>query len=274
MSFLIRTVLVMTFTLYPMSHAQDSMTVVADPWCPYNCADTSNNLGIMIELAQAALAPFNITVHYQNINWARAGHLVMEGSIEAIVGTSKSPSSAQKFHFPSIPLAFSQVCFYRKSGSDWTFDGADSLTDQTLGWINHYKFGELDVDQMVQAGLENGNVVPVSGDTELIFPLIRMLETERISTFGEVKMNVDYAQKSLSKKPNIEVAGCLDNIDGLYVAFSPNKESSIELADKLDEGMKGLLEGRTRVDAIFAKYGIDANEYYDQLNQQGVYTTE
>jgi ABC-type amino acid transport substrate-binding protein len=228
----------------------------------------------MVELTRAAMAPFEISVHYQNVNWARAGRLVMEGSKEAIVGTSKSPSSAQKFHFPSIPLAFSQVCFYRKKGYEWTFESADSLSEQTMGWINLYKFGDKEVDDAVQKGLKNGRVIPISGETELIFSLIRMVETDRITTFGEVRMNVDYAQESLSKKPNIEIAGCLDNIDGLYVAFSPNNESSVELANKLDAGMKSLLEDHTQIENIFANYGANVDDYYNQLKEQGFYPSD
>ena len=140
-----------------------------------------------------------------------------------------------------------------------------------MGWINLYKFGDNEIDSAIQKGLKNGNVIPVSGETELIYPLIRMLETDRISTFGEVRMNVAYSQKNLPTKPNIEVAGCLDNIDGLYIAFSPNKETSVDLAKKLDEGMKDLLDERTPVETILAKYGIEADDYYDQLKEQGFY---
>jgi polar amino acid transport system substrate-binding protein len=224
----------------------------------------------MIELVQAAMARHDISVNYQNINWARAGRLVIDGDLEAIVGTSKSPSSDKKFHFPKIPLSFSQLCFYRKKGNDWTFNGAESLKTETLGWINLYKFGDTAVDKVVQEGLANGQVLPVSGEAELIFPLIRMLETERISTFGEVMLNVDYAINSLPEKPAIEVAGCLEEIDALYVAFSPNKASSIVLANKLDDGMRALLEERTQIDQIMSKYGVDPNTYYDQLKRSGI----
>jgi polar amino acid transport system substrate-binding protein len=245
----------------------NTVSVVADPWCPFNCDASTDRLGVMIDMAKHAYAYSGITLDYRNVNWARAGRLVMEGADQAIVGMGKSANTMAKFHFPKIPMAFSQVCFYRKKGVDWTFENVDSLKDQQLGWINKYKFGDEAIDAWVQAGLKTGSVFPITGESELIFSLVKMLEADRITTFGEVRSNVEYASNSLVRIPDIEIAGCLDSIDDIYIAFTPGEPSSIHYAQKLDEGLEVLLKDTEKMEAIFSNYGIDLETYYLQLQQ-------
>ncbi|MDX1342614.1 MAG: transporter substrate-binding domain-containing protein [Reinekea sp.] len=239
------------------------VTVVADPWCPYNCLDSADNKGVMIDLAQAALAKSNIKLDYQNINWGRAATLVITGELDAIVGMGRSANTEKKFYFPATPLAFTQVCFYRRPGSTWVFENAESLNGQRVGWINSYKFGDDSVDAWISENRNTANVTVLSGEIELIHSLIKMLNTDRITTFGEVRNNVDYASQTLNMK--VENAGCLDSIDDVYIAFSPENPNSVLLAKALDEGMRQLLETPENLRSTFQRYGLSLDEYLRNL---------
>lgn len=249
----------------------NQLTVVADPWCPFNCQEYSGRPGIMIELAQAALGEANIELEYQTINWARAAQWVIQGERDAIVGMGRSANTEAKFLFPDTPLAFTQVCFYRRADEHWTFNEASDLNGRTLGWINQYRFGDEAVDQWLRDREGTGAVVTVAGDSELVQSLIKMLNRDRIDTFGEVRTNVDYANQALTEEPDVVSAGCLPNIDDVYLAFSPESERSMFFANALDRGMRIVLQDTARLETLFDRYGLNLQNYLQNLENMGLY---
>jgi polar amino acid transport system substrate-binding protein len=250
---------------------QKAFTVVADPWCPFNCEQDGDNPGIMIELASIALAQSGFYIDYSNINWARAAVMVIDGERNGIVGMGKSVNTQNKFHFHEIPLAFSQVCFYRKSGSQWTFEGVSSLKDQRIGRINKVKYGNIAIDSWLETEEGKLNTTIVSGEGNLLERIILMLETGRISTFGEVRTNVDYTLKSINTPADIEIAGCLPNIDDLYIASTLNAPQSIAFSKALDEGLAKLLKDPAELQLIFDQYNMSLTNYLENLKAFGLY---
>lgn len=253
------------------ARAEIPFSVVADPWCPFNCVDKDEKPGIMIELAQLALQKSGITVRYKNVNWARAGLMVMQGEANGIVGMGKSPNTLAKFHFHEIPLAFSQVCFYRKQGSGWTFNGIESLKEQRIGRINKVKYGDPAIDDWLETPEGKQHVTQISGEGELLQRMIQMLAADRITTFGEVQANVDYIQKSFNSPLAIEVAGCLPNYDDLFIATTPNVELSQVFSRAMDEGLRELLAHPEQLQPLFDRYSMSLADYLDNLESLGFY---
>ncbi len=132
-----------------------------------------------------------------------------------------------------------------------------------MGWINSYKFGDDSVDAWISENRNTANVTVLSGEIELIHSLIKMINTDRITTFGEVRNNVDYASQTLNMK--VENAGCLESIDDVYIAFSPENPNSVLLAKALDEGMRQLLETPENLRSTFQRYGLSLDEYLRNL---------
>lgn len=264
--------LFITVSAYTSAEPQP-FTVVADPWCPFNCADDAEDPGIMIELASIALAGSDFYIDYSNINWARAANLVIEGDRDGIVGMGKSVNTMNKFHFHRIPLAFSQVCFYRKTTSDWAFKGLESLKEQRIGRINKVKYGDVPIDNWLDSPEGQMHTTVVSGEGNLLERLILMLATNRITTFGEVRTNVDYTLKSFEHPVAIDIAGCLPNIDDLYIATTLNDPVSDAFSDALDNGLRELLKQPEQLQLIFDQYNMSLPNYLDNLKAFGLYPT-
>lgn len=254
------------------AHAEIPFSVVADPWCPFNCAEEDEKPGIMIELAHLALRDSDLTIRYKSINWARAGLMVMRGEANGIVGMGKSSNTLAKFDFHEIPLAFSQVCFYRKSGSNWSFNGLESLKDQIIGRINKVKYGEPVIDDWLETPEGKQHVMQISGEGELLHRMIQLLAADRITTFGEVQANVDYTLKSFNRPVAIEVAGCLPDFDDLFIATTPNVALSQLFSSALDAGLRQLLVNPEQLQPLFDSYNMSLTDYLHNLESLGFYT--
>ena len=80
--------------------SQRSLTIVADPWCPFNCKPDHVQQGFMIDIAREALALSGYTLNYQITNWARAKLMVQRGEAEGIVGMARSSRTEPLYLFP------------------------------------------------------------------------------------------------------------------------------------------------------------------------------
>lgn len=45
----------------------ETITIVADPWCPYNCEPGSDEPGFMVEIARRVFAEAGIEVRYETV---------------------------------------------------------------------------------------------------------------------------------------------------------------------------------------------------------------
>ena len=64
------------------------LTLVADPYCPYNCAYDAIQPGYVIDLARMIFEPEGYQVKYQILPWSRAVNEVREGNFTAAIGVS------------------------------------------------------------------------------------------------------------------------------------------------------------------------------------------
>ena len=195
--------------------------------------------------------------------------MVMQGEANGIVGMGKSSNTLAKFHFHEIPLAFSQVCFYRKQGSEWSFNGLESLKEQKIGRINKVKYGEPAIDDWLETAEAEEQVTLLSGDGDLLQRMIQLLAADRITTFGEVRENVNYTLKSINSPVAIEVAGCLPHIDQLFIATTPNNELSQVFSKALDAGLRQLLANPEQLQPLFDRYNLSLADYLHTLQSLG-----
>ncbi len=50
----------------------ETLLIVADPWCPYNCAPDSTKPGMIVEIVKKAFERHGISVTYETLPWTRA----------------------------------------------------------------------------------------------------------------------------------------------------------------------------------------------------------
>lgn len=234
-----------------------TLTLVADPWCPYTCGEQDANKGTMIEIAEAAFALQGIKVNYKVIPWARALEMVRAGKYDAVVGATKN--DAPDFVFPSNEQGLQSMMFWVKKDATWEYHALADLDAINMGVIQGYTYGKV-VDDYVQKNMENKVKLQVmSGDTALKLN-IRKLLAGRIDVLPEEASVIRYYFQSNGVDFPLKSAGMVSEKDSiesraLYVAFSPANKNAQKYAAILSDGMKMLRESG-KLAAILYRYGL------------------
>ena len=242
-------ILLSALLLAPLQAQADTVTLVADNWCPYNCGATDANPGILIEVAKYSLTKAGHTVEYSNVPWARAIEDSRAGKYTGIVGAYKD--DAPDFVFPEKGIMPSSNDFFVKSGSTWKFSGITSLDTVSLGAIKDYSYGEA-VDTYITANESNPAKVQVAGGDDALTKNIEKLLAGRVDVLIEDAAVMNYELKTASKTGQVVQAGTFGG-DDVHVAFSPANPKAAEFAKAISDGLKEL-EANGELAKIKAKY--------------------
>lgn len=228
-----------------------TISIVADEWCPYNCAPGSEKPGYMIEIAQKVLGEAGHTIDYRNMPWSRAIEEARRGKFDAIVGAARG--DATDFVFPAARLGVSANVLMVKAGNPWRYTDMASLEAVSLGTIRDYSYGD-ELDAYVGAHEKDPKRVQVaSGDTALETNF-KKLEAGRIDVLVEDRNVVEYHLAGSGQSAAFGAAGDLGE-DDLFIAFSPANPNASEYAKLLGEGVQKL-RASGELAAILAKYGL------------------
>lgn len=257
-------VLCAAFLLWPgnILAQTETITLVADGWCPYNCEPNSDRPGYIVELAKTAFAKHNITVKYSNLPWARAIEETRQGKYDGIIGAYYS--DAPDFIFPANPQGICKFSFFVKNDDPWKYDGIPSLENRALGVINDYSYSKK-LDQYINDNKNDPTRVQILSGDNALDSNVKKLLAGRINTFIEDTKVISYylsPPEYEEVREAIVKAGSLpDNDDGngsIYIAFNPNHPKSKYYADLLSEETARMRENG-ELDAILSKYGILEN---------------
>lgn len=228
----------------------DSLTVAADPWCPYNCNASDIEQGFMIEIATAIFKNTSLNIQYKNVNWARAKVDLNNGSIDAVVGMTKGKNLNQ-WIFPREELGIEQMCVYTLD-ENWKYTSPQDFYEIRLGIINSYGYGD-DADNYLAKNEGSKNIVTISGSNALK-RLTEMLQRNRIDAFIENRFVMDYFLKGSSSK--LKMAGCISAPREVHIVFSLQNPQGKEYAEQLSKGIIQL-RNNGKLTQILAKYGIE-----------------
>lgn len=241
-------------SLLSLSLRAETITIVADEWCPYNCAEDSQRQGFVIELAKEIFAKNNINVDYKILPWTRAVKEVRAGRYDAVVGAYKE--DAPDFIFPKISQSSSGIIAIGKKELSHLKKPKDLLKNKLkVGVINGYSYGK-DIDLLKKENEKS--FVTIAGSRPLE-RLTKIIQKDRIDIFLEDK-NV-YLYFKDSNKNTIEHLKSLKTSPLItkqetYIAFSPNNKNSKKYASILSKGMKEL-NSSGRLKKILNKYGLN-----------------
>ncbi len=236
-------------TLIPQMAISDEISLVADPWCPYNCVPGSNAPGILIEIAQRAFKNTDHKLQYINMPWQRAIRTVEIGRYHGIVGTGLKETPG--FIFSETPIATVQHTFYVKKNDPWKFKNIKSLANRTVGVIRGYSYGDFEQKYIRKYSRDGHRLLIVSGAKPLN-RLMKLLIKGRIDTLIEDRVVFQYMMRSTETRHTIKSAGIYMSED-IYIAFSPQKKTSRHYAKILDDYI--VTKGDSVVADIFSKYG-------------------
>jgi polar amino acid transport system substrate-binding protein len=228
----------------------ETITLVADEWCPYNCAIDSDAPGIMVEIAKKAFEPEGITVDYKIIPWARAIETVRSGQYNALLGAAYG--DAEGFIFPTTPQAMMRNSFYVKKGNSWSFKTMESLNTISLGVIASYSYGD-EIDAYIARYSDTMPRIQIVTGEDAAQRNIDKLNAGRVDALIEASYVMEYHLKQRGMSDTIITAGMLPASmqDRLFIAFSPSHKDSkryVAILNKAMERMKrtGELEAITR----------------------------
>jgi polar amino acid transport system substrate-binding protein len=232
----------------------ETITIVADEWCPYNCTPGSDKPGVFIEIAKKAFEPLGITVNYKIVPWARAIEGTREGKYTAVTGASHG--DAEDFIFPEEPQSKSIMTFYVRPENTWQYNGVDSLANISLGTIGDYSYGE-GLDEYIKKYPDDmRHIQEVGGDTALKTNVKKLLKRRIDATIESENVMAYYlAQNGLVGQ--LKDAGHLPLTDdqSLFIAFSPKLPESKKYAKILSDTTKAL-RASGQLNEILAKYNL------------------
>jgi polar amino acid transport system substrate-binding protein len=240
----------------------ETITLVADYWCPFNCDPNSNKQGVMVEMARNIFAKENINVEYKIMPWKRAISDASNGVYEGVIGALTT--DAVGFVFPENEQGVQKNTFYVKDDSDWKFDDSrpliETLSQITLGVIADYSYGE-EIDSYIISNKKDSNLVQFASGDNAIAVNIKKLIGSRIKVMVEEDAVMAYYLKShQDEKFPIKSAGSFVNRnigqdDRLFIAFSAANPNSARYAKILSDGMVEIRKSGELMN-ILNKYGL------------------
>jgi polar amino acid transport system substrate-binding protein len=244
----------------------ETIIIAADSWCPYTCESGSGKPGFMVEIAQQALKPYNITVQYKTMSWARAVELARTGTVAGIAGAARD--DAPDFIFPDMLQGFADMQFWVKKDSTWNYTGVSSLGKVRIGIATGYAYSK-DFDLYVRLHAKDArNIQPINSDDALTLN-IRKLEAGLIDAVPEDKSVMQYHYAARGEPMPLRSAGSLTErgemkSNFLYVAFSPANPRSGYYAQILNKRIYEMRKSG-ELKAILDKYRVD--DWYSQTGR-------
>ena len=229
----------------------NKISLVADEWCPYNCAPSNANPGFMVEIAQYGLAKAGHTVNYKIVPWTRAINEVRQGKYHGIIGAGKEETP--DFVFPAQEQGQAVHTFFVLKNNAWRYQDLASLAQIRLGVIQDYSYGNLQQNYILPHQHDRQKVQILSGDTALA-QNIKKLQKGRIDALIESKAVFEYHLFSTSTPNEFILAGVAYR-ENVYVAFSPAQPQSAEYAQLLTESITEL-RSTGKLAEILKKYGV------------------
>jgi polar amino acid transport system substrate-binding protein len=227
----------------------DTVVIRADHWYPMNGKPGDANPGFMIEIAQRTLAQGGHTVDYDLMPWERALHSAENGTIDCVVGAYKS--DAPNLLFPENSQGVDITATFVKKGSPWRYSNLEGLKSVQVGGITGYSYGD-DVDAFIEQNPQK--VQLLSGDTALE-QNIRKLLGGRIDVILESPSVLNAKLKELNLQGQADFAGAIGEPENLYIACTPQKDSSRAYIKMISDGTQQLRQSG-ELKKILEKYGL------------------
>ena len=219
-----------------------TITLAADEWCPYNCAEEDKaKPGYMIEIAQAILGKAGYTVEYKTMAFQRAMQEVLNGTLSGAVCVDtptlaeaetlyqKTNGKPARF-IQTAAMGMPSVSIFTASNSTWSFDPANpeaslKALGGKVGIPQGYSF---DLSPTLQ---KMGLLVEISGDAPLQ-QLLKMLDSGRLAAIMDDNAVIQYEAAQIGLGNKIRLAGNTEEPLACTIGFSTADPEYVELLNK------------------------------------------
>ncbi|MDX1975832.1 MAG: transporter substrate-binding domain-containing protein [Rickettsiales bacterium] len=237
----------------------ETITLVADYWCPYNCEEKAAAPGYMVEVAKQIYNKANINVVYKVMTWKDAIAEARKGTYTAIVGANRG--DAPDFIFPELVQGISINQVWIRNDSDFKYKNMRSLDNLRLGVVEGYSYGKIADSYIAERIKKNdGTIVVLSGENVLAANINALLK-RHVDAILEDRNVIEYYFASHNLPMTIKSAGNPVDINDysdtyVFIAFSPNHPKSKEYAKLLSNGMRQMRQNG-ELEKILDIYNMD-----------------
>jgi len=214
------------------------LTLVADPYCPYNCAYDANQQGYVLDLARMIFEPEGYQVQYQILPWSRAVTEVRQGSFTAAIGVSEK--NGLGLILPKQPIGIVNDIFMVHHSSHWKYQGVHSLEQIHLGSVANYDYGD-ELNRYLRDPANQHRVQSLVGD-QAVERNLRMLARKRIDAYIEDANVGFYMAATMGLSGQFKSAGSKGKSMPIYLGFSPKLSLSPKLTQLFDRRLHQLRE--------------------------------
>lgn len=232
----------------------DTIRLVADPWCPYNCDPDSERAGFMVDIAKTVLEAQGHRVEYHRRPWVRALQEARDGDFHGVIGATRL--EAPDFIFPDLAQGQAVNAFWTLAESPWQYLEPGSLEGRQLAVIAGYSYGEA-IGRMLEDERHRPFITRLHGVTPLRNGL-RMLERGRIEVLLEDEHVMSYQLRQSGQAEKFRQAGYVPaqpDTARVYIAFSPAHDRSADYAREITDGV-ARLRASGELARILAAYGV------------------
>lgn len=232
----------------------NTITVAADLWCPYNCDPESPRPGYMVEALKELFEEQGYRFRYMNLPWPRALREARLGRIDAVIGAARA--EARGLLFPRYVLGLSETVLVARAGANMHYDGPESLKDIRLGVIARYSYdnnGPLDGYIKEQLERKSPNITEITSEHGQI-QLLKMLFNNRLDAFIENRNVITFEAREMGVFDKIEMTA-IETVVTVSMAFSPNKKGQ-QLRSVFDRAFPEY-RASGRFGQILQKYGLN-----------------
>jgi polar amino acid transport system substrate-binding protein len=224
--------LVLLFITYPSSLSANTITLVADEWCPYNCVPKSEKPGYVVEIAREIFKKSGHKVVYKILPWERALSSTMEGINDGVLVAT--PFSMPKGIFQKNHFGFYSMNYYVKKKNKWNYTSLKSLENKEIGAISGYSYGEP-FDKWSRS--HSSNIQFLFGTFNPTLRNFNKLLIERIDVFIEDHNVANYIMNKHQITNKFRSAGVNGEAQPVYIGFSPSNEYSKVYTKLLSDGI-------------------------------------
>lgn len=234
---------------------RDTVVLVGDDWCPYNCRLDDARPGFLVDLAERTLRAGH-RIDYQVTSWARAQRLVREHQADVLLGVTTTEAEGLTL---SLPVAVDVTCFFVRADQAWEYTGPASLEHLRLGVIQDYDYdGGGPLDQLIQRRLRiHDKTLDIAHGPNATLSNFRKLLLGRMDVALESRFVGLYALGKLNMQQQIKTAGCNASYIGtIHYGTDPGNAKGMQILEALNQAISSMLKSG-ELQALARSYGVD-----------------
>lgn len=231
----------------------DTITIVADSWCPYNCDPKSANPGYGIEIAKEIFEKAGHRVNYHTQAWQSALKAVKQGEATAAIGVTYNDSP--ELLFPQQPIGISQDTLIARSDMPFDYRTVESLDGHVLGAMAGYAYDPAFNTYIEKYKNDKTRLDLAEGDHGFEINLKKLVD-KKLDLVLEDFSVANFVVKNLKMESLVTLHAVQGKRNRVYLAFSPKNPKSQEYSALLDKGI-AQLRASGRLAQILKKYGLE-----------------